>query len=257
MFIAVTIQSFEPVVYQEFVDLSFQLATKLAASIVILLLVRVTIKIARRVTRRALIRAEPTISKFLVQIVEILLVALGGLAVMDAVGIHVASLVAILGATGIAVGLALQGTLSHFAAGVMLIVLRAFEVGDSIEGAGISGTVDAIGIFNTTILTADNVKVLVPNSNLFTTTIRNTTAMGTRRVDLEIDIGDRSISTSIDLLLELTQAHAQVLADPPSTCHVHSISPNGTILYLRPWCKTQDFDRVRSELLQKIKESLI
>jgi small conductance mechanosensitive channel len=248
--------SVEPIIYQEFVDLGFQIATKLLSAIAILLILRIVIKIAGRLTQRALVRVEPTLSKFLIHLVRILILALGILAMMDAVGVHVTSLVAILGATGIAVGLALQGTLSHFAAGVMLITLRAFEVGDVIEGAGVTGTVDEIGIFNSIILTADNIKVIIPNSNLFTTTIKNITAMATRRVDLEINIGDRDITPTIDLLLELTQIHPKVIIEPTPVCHVLSISQLGTVLYLRPWCRAEDYEQVRSELLQKIKETL-
>ncbi len=138
----------------------------------------------------------------------------------------------------------------------MLINQRPFEVGDFIEGGGVNGVVDAIGIFSTTLVTLDNVKITVPNNSLFSGVLRNTTAMGTRRVDMEIDIGDRPIEPTIILLLSLVQPHPLILDNPKTTCHVASISPTSTVLYLRPWCVPDAYEQVRSEVLQLAKEAL-
>jgi small conductance mechanosensitive channel len=138
----------------------------------------------------------------------------------------------------------------------MLISLRPFEVGDFIEGGGSAGVVDSIGIFSTTLVTRDNVLVTVPNGQLFSGMLKNTTALGTRRVDLEIDIGDRPIEPTITHLLALVQPHPLILDKPPPSCHVASITPTSTILYLRPWCSAEAYDQVRSEVQQLVKEAL-
>jgi small conductance mechanosensitive channel len=241
---------------QNLVNLGFQVGTKILWALGILLLTRYSVNWVGRLTKRAFSPVEPTLRKFLVQAAEILTLVIGIVAFLNTLGIQSSSVVAIVGAAGLAVGLALQSTLSHFAAGVMLINQRPFEVGDFIEGAGVAGVVDTIGIFSTTLVALDNTRITVPNNNLFTGVLKNTTAMGTRRVDLEIDIGDRPIEPTIILLLSWVQPHPLVLDNPKPTCHVSSISPTGTVLYLRPWCTTEAYDLVRSEVQQLVKEAL-
>lgn len=238
------------------IDLGFQIGTKLLWAVAILLITRYAINWVGRITRRAFSPVEPTLRKFLVQGAEIVAFAVGSVAFLSTLGIQATSLVAVVGAAGLAIGLALQNTLSHVAAGVMLLNQRPFEVGDFIEGAGVAGVVDAVGIFSTTLITRDNVKITVPNNSLFSGTLKNTTALGTRRVDLEIDIGDRPIEPTIILLLSWVQPHPLVLDNPKTTCHVSSISPTGTILYLRPWCNAQVYEQVRAEVQQLVKEAL-
>lgn len=239
------------------IDLGFQFSTKLFSALLIIVLTRYAIDLVARATRRAFSLLEPTLRKFLVQASEILTLVVGIVAFLSALGIQATSLVAVVGAAGLAVGLALQNTLSHFAAGVMLLNQRPFEVGDFIEGpAGVKGVVDAIGIFSTTVVTPDNVKIIVPNNSLFSGVLKNTTALGTRRVDLKIDIGDRSIDPTIILLLSFVQPHPLVLDHPKTTCHVASISTKGTVLYLRPWCRAEVYEQVQSEVQQLVKEAL-
>ncbi len=239
------------------IDLGFQLGTKTLSALAIILFTRYAIDLVARVTRRAFSPVEPTLRKFLVQASEILTLVVGIVAFLSALGIQATSLVAVVGAAGLAIGLALQNTLSHFAAGVMLLNQRPFEVGDFIEGpSGVKGVVDAIGIFSTTVVTPDNVKITVPNNNLFSNILKNTTAMGTRRVDLKIDIGDRPIEPTIILFLSLVQPHPLVLDRPSTTSNVLSISPKGTVLYLRPWCRAEAYEQVHSEVQQLVKEAL-
>jgi small conductance mechanosensitive channel len=239
------------------IDLGFQVSTKILWALAIILFTRYAIDLVARVTRRAFSPVEPTLRKFLVQASEILTLVVGIVAFLSALGIQATSLVAVVGAAGLAIGLALQNTLSHFAAGVMLLNQRPFEVGDFIEGpSGVKGVVDAIGIFSTTVVTPDNVKITVPNNNLFSNILKNTTAMGTRRVDLKIDIGDRPIEPTIILFLSLVQPHPLVLDRPSTTCNVLSISPKGTVLYLRPWCRAEAYEQVHSEVQQLVKEAL-
>jgi small conductance mechanosensitive channel len=239
------------------IDLGFQVGTKLLWALAIILITRYTIGLVGRFTRRAFNPVEPTLRKFLIQASEILTLVVGIVAFLSALGIQATSLVAVVGAAGLAIGLALQNTLSHFAAGVMLLNQRPFEVGDFIEGPqGVKGVVDAIGIFSTTVVTPDNIRITVPNSNLFSGVLKNTTAMRTRRVDLKIDIGDRPIEPTIILLLSLVQPHPLVLSHPKTTCHVLAISAKTTVLYLRPWCRADVYEQVQSEVLQLVQDAL-
>ncbi len=242
-------------VWKKFLDLLFSIIPQLLWALGILLLTRVAINIMTRTMRRVLNRTEPTLRKFLIQAAEILTMIVGGVAALNAVGIQATSLVAVVGAAGLAIGLAWQNTLSHFAAGVMLISLRPFEVGDYIEGAGVAGVVDAIGIFSTTLLTADHIKITVPNGQLFNGTLKNTTAMGTRRVDIDVNIGERPIAATISHLLVLVESHPLVLSEPYPTAVVTSIA-SGTVLSLRPWCTSKDYEQVKSQVQLIIKEAL-
>jgi small conductance mechanosensitive channel len=230
---------------------------KILWAIGVLVITRLIVGLVGRLSRRVLSQMEATLRKFFVQVAEVLTLMAGVLAALNIVGIQTTTIVAVLGAAGLAVGLALQNTLSHFAAGVMLISFRPFEAGDVIEGAGISGRVDSIGIFSTTVITPDNIKIVVPNSNLFSGTLKNLTALGIRRVDVEVHIGDRPIRSTIAHLLSLIQPHPLVLNHPPITCHVATISLEGTVLYLRPWCAAEVYEQVRSEVQQMVQESLL
>ncbi|MBW4418270.1 MAG: mechanosensitive ion channel family protein [Myxacorys californica WJT36-NPBG1] len=242
----------QPVFENQLSNLAFQCFKAIA----ILLLTRWGAITARHLTFRLLKYAEPTLQKFLAQMSGILVWMIGVVAALNTVGIQTTTVVAVVGAAGLAIGLALQNSLSHFAAGILLVSFRPFEVGDAIEGAGVAGLVDNIGLFSTTILTADHVRITVPNSNLFSGTLKNNTVMGTRRVDLTVDIGDRVIDSTITQLLSLLQDHPLILQEPKTTCHVDTISATTTTLYLRPWCAASHYEQVKSEVLQIAKESL-
>ena len=241
---------------KKFVELGFKIVPQLLWAIGILLITRFAIDLAGRVTRRALSRTEPTLRKFLVQAAEIAILIVGVVAALSQLGIQTTSVVAVVGAAGLAIGLAWQNTLSHFAAGVMLISLRPFEVGDAIEAADVKGVVDSIGIFSTTVVTDDRIKIIVPNNQLFNGTLKNTTAMGTRRVDLKIDIGDRPIRPTMADLLEIANSHPLVLENPSPTCLVAEITPDSTIVYLRPWCASVAYEQVRSQVQEHVKEAM-
>jgi len=243
--------------YQNLVDGVIGVIPEVIGAIAVLLLTKLAINLTERLMQRALKSIEPTLRKFLTEAAKTLVLIVGLVMVLDTLGIESTTLIAVVGAAGLAVGLALQNTLSHFAAGAMLIIFRPFEVGDEIEGAGVAGMVDSIGIFSTTLVTADNVKIVVPNNTLFSGTLKNLTTLQTRRVDLQIDIGDRPINFTINSFLERVRSHPLVLDQPQPTCHVFTISPTGTILYLRPWCLTRHYEQVHAEVLQQVKEALI
>lgn len=238
------------------VELGFKIVPQFLWAIGILLITRFAIGLAGSVTRKALSRTQATLRKFLVQAAEIVILVVGVIAALSQLGIQTTSVVAVVGAAGLAIGLAWQNTLSHFAAGVMLISLRPFEVGDTIEAGDVKGVVDSIGIFSTTVLTDDRIKIIVPNNQLFNGTLKNTTAMGTRRVDLKIDIGNRPIAPTVAEFLEIAKSHPLVLDEPAPTCLVLEITPDSTILSLRPWCASLAYEQVRSQVQQHVKEAM-
>jgi small conductance mechanosensitive channel len=242
--------------WKKLVELGFEIIPQILWAIGILVIARFASRMAGRLTRKALGRTEPTLRKFLIQAAEIIVFIIGAVAALNKLGIQTASLVAVVGAVSLAISLAWRNTLSHFAAGVMLISLRPFEVGDLIETGGVAGIVDNIGIFSTTLVTPDHVKITIPNSQLFNGTLKNTTAMGTRRIDIDVNIGDRAISPTIAQLLAVVSSHPLVLDEPAPTCVVTAISKDDTILSLRPWCAALAYEQVRSQIQQRVKESL-
>lgn len=243
-------------VAKQLINLAFELLPGVFSAIAILVLTRFAIGLVSSVMNRALGRVEPTLRKFSIQVAETCTLIVGVLTALNAMGIAATSAAAVLGAAGLAIGLAWRDTLSHFASGVMLITVRPFEVGDFIEGAGVAGVVDEIGIFSTAIITPDNVKITVPNGRLFNDTLKNNTALGKRRVDITVDIGDRPVTSAMSDLRELAQSHPLVLQEPPPDCVVISFSRKETVLQLRPWCSSASYEKVRSDLQKTIVEEL-
>jgi small conductance mechanosensitive channel len=239
------------------VDIGASLTPKIFLAIVLLIATRFVTRFAQGLSRQVLVKVEPTLQKFLLQMIGIVIWVVGGIAALNIVGIETTTLVAIVGAAGLAVGLALQSSLSHLAAGIMLISFRPFEVGDSIEGGGVSGTVDGIGLFSTSIVTGDNTRIVVPNNNLVSGTLKNFTVMGTRRVEIKVDIADRPLKPALQALLQIVEHHPQVLTTPKPTTQLMSLTQGEkTIVALRPWCQAEDYDGVKGDLMMSIKEYL-
>ncbi len=252
-----SVMSWDWMVLQQLVELGFAIVPKLLWAIVLLLVTRVTRELVQTITRQLLVRVEPTLKQFLIQMVGILVWVVGGVAALNTLGIETTTIVAIVGATGLAIGLALQNSLSHFAAGILLISFRPFEVGDSIEGGGVSGTVLNIGLFSTTIVTADHTRITVPNGTLFSGTVKNFTAMKTRRVDFKVDVGDRPIRSVSGEILNLVGRHPKVLTTPKPILQIVGLGQGDrTIVWVRAWCPTEEYDLVKSDLLLLVKEYL-
>jgi small conductance mechanosensitive channel len=179
------------------------------------------------------------------------------IAVLGAVGIQTASLVAVVGAAGLAIGLAMQGTLSHFASGVMLLMFRPFKVGDYVEAGGVSGSVTAIGIFTTTLTRPDNVAITIPNSAVWGQTITNYAANETRRVDLVMGISyDDNIQTAVDTMMRIMRADQRVLEDPEPMVAVSELADSSVNLVVRPWCNRADYWNLKCDLTRAFKEQL-
>jgi small conductance mechanosensitive channel len=179
------------------------------------------------------------------------------IAVIGILGVPTAQFVAVLGAAGLAVGLALQGTLSNFAAGVMLLVFRPFSVGHWVEIGGTAGTVKEISVFSTILHTGDNVKVVVPNSQVYGQTIRNFSANPTRRIDLVIGVGyDDDLQVARDTMLRVLTSDPRVLSDPAPNVQVSDLGDSSVDFIVRPWCASSDYWPLRWDLIRALKEEL-
>jgi small conductance mechanosensitive channel len=197
---------------------------------------------------------EDTLSRFLAKLIYYGLLAAVVIAAADQLGIKTTSFIAIMGAAGLAAGLALKDSLSNFASGVMLILFRPFVVGDFVTAGGVSGTVQQIDIFSTIILTPDNQKFIVPNSGITAGVITNVNAEPTRRIDLVVGIGyDDDIRAAKHTLEDLVKADKRILEDPVPKIAVSELADSSVNLIVRPWVKTEDYWDVRLELTEKIK----
>ena len=228
-------------------------------AVAVLILGMVVAKTIRGAVRRGLERTklDPTLIPFLSGMVYYLIVAFVVTAVLGLFGIQTTSLIAVLGAAGLAVGLALQGTLSNFSAGVMLLIFRPFRAGDFVEAAGVAGAVQEVGIFSTTLATPDNVRIIVPNSSVYGQTIKNYAANPTRRNDMVFGIsyGD-DIGRAIETIARILAADTRVLEEPAPLVAVSELADSSVNLVVRPWCKKEDYWALRFDLNRALKEEL-
>jgi small conductance mechanosensitive channel len=227
-------------------------------AIIILILGRIAAGIGRKVVSKVLEKSktDPAVVSFFGSMIYFLILIFAVLAALAKFGIQTASFVAILGAAGFAIGFALQGSLANFAAGVLILVLRPFKVGNFIDGAGVAGTVKDIQLFTTVLATPDNVKIMVPNGKLFGDTIKNFSGFDTRRVDLVIGIGYTSdIQKAYDVMMNLIKEDTRILSDPPTNIAVSELADSSVNFVVRPWVKRQDYWGVKFDLTRKIKEA--
>jgi len=216
-------------------------------------------KWAGRATRRALTRGnvDAQLIPFFGQAVHYLILAVVLIAVLQLFGIQTTSLVAVIGAAGLAVGLALQGTLSSFAAGVLLLITRPFGKGDFVSVGGSTGSVQEVALFSTTLNTPDNVQIMVPNSAVYGSTITNYSANDTRRIDLVIGISyDDQIGQAMDLVNQILAAEERVLKDPKPLVAVSDLADSSVNLIVRPWVASRDYGATKWALTRALKEGL-
>ncbi len=228
-------------------------------AILLLIVGRIAAGIGRGITVKALEKrkTDPALVPFLSKAVYYLIWTVVLIAVLGLFGIQTASLVAVLGAAGLAIGLALQGTLSHFAAGVMLLIFRPFTIGDFVEAGGAVGSIEEIGLFGTTVKTPDNVKIIVPNGLIWGGKISNYNGYETRRIDLVVGISyDDDIQKAIDTIEALLDADSRVLKDPSPTVAVSNLGDSSVDLIVRPWCAGADYWPLRADLTRALKEQL-
>ena len=244
----------------KWLDLLVQYATdyglKILAAIAIFIIGRLVVGIVAGFVRRMMARskADETLTKFVVSLTRIGLLTIVIIAVLGALGIETASFVAVIGAAGLAVGFALQGSLSNFASGVMLIIFRPFKAGDYVEAGGQAGSVESIQIFNTIMKTPDNKKVIIPNSAVTGGNIVNYSAHETRRVDLVFGIGyGDDIKKAKTTLEQILAADSRILKDPAPTVAVLELADSSVNFAVRPWVNTADYWAVYFDLTEKVK----
>ncbi len=231
-------------------------AIKIALAIAIFIIGRWVAKLFTKVMRNALTRAntDPMLTKFLGNIAYGVLMVAVVLAALDSLGVSITSLLAVLGAAGLAVGLALKDSLSNFAAGVMLVIFRPFKVGDFIVAGGASGTVDEIALFKTLLRTPDNQRVIVPNSAIFGGNITNVNTLGTRRLDLVASISyEDDVNKAMDLLQGLLASDPRVLKEPAPAVALAELANSSINFNVRPWVNAADYWGLRADLLKAIK----
>lgn len=229
---------------------------KLISAFLILFIGFYAIRIINRIMRKIMIkrRLEPTLTRFISDILIWVLRVLLFVTFIDKLGIGTSSFVAILGAMGLAVGLSLQGSLSNFAGGMLIIVFKPFKVGDTIEAQGVIGTVHEIQIFVTKLINGNNQTIFVPNGSLSNGNIINYSLQGTRRADLTISISyDTDIRKAKDIILEVLKNNPKVLLNPVVEVSVKNLTDSSIQLAVRPWANNLDFGVVCAETLENCK----
>jgi small conductance mechanosensitive channel len=186
-----------------------------------------------------------------------LIIIIAVIAAFDQLGIPATSFLAIIGAAGLAIGLALKDSLSNFASGVMLVLFRPFGKGDFIEAGGVTGTVNEIHLVSTLLTTPDNKLITVPNALMYTSTITNYSAKDTRRVDMVIGVGyDDDLKVAADVLRKVCENNPLILKDPETKIFINNLGDSAVDFVVRPWVKSEDYWTVLAEVLETAKVEL-
>ena len=197
---------------------------------------------------------DALLASFTSNIAYVALIAFVVIAALSQLGIQTTSFIAIIGAAGLAIGLALQSSLSNFASGVMIIAFRPFKVGDFVEAGGVSGVIEGIQIFSTQMRTGDNKAIIVPNSNITSSNITNYSAKDTRRIDMVFGIGyDDDIKKAKDILKNLLNDDKRVLKDPEALVAVSELADSSVNFVVRPWVKASDYWGVKFDYTETVK----
>jgi small conductance mechanosensitive channel len=241
------------------VALLAQWGMRVLGALAVLVIGLVVARSVRSAIRRTLTRnqTDPTLIPFASSLAYYLTVTFVIVAVLGMFGVEVTSIIAVLGAAAFAVGLALQGTLSNFAAGVMLLLFRPFKVGDAVDTGGTMGSVVEIGIFFTTLNTPDNVRVVVPNSSVWGQTIKNYAANETRRIDMVVGVSyTDDLGKAMEIIREVLGGDTRVLAEPAPTVAVSEMADSSVNIVVRPWCDRKAYWDLRFDLTRRLKEGL-
>jgi small conductance mechanosensitive channel len=237
-------------------DIAIAWGLKVIAAIAIFIIGRWIAKLVRRAVSRVMEKAdvEPIIIGFVSSIAYIALLAFVVVAALGQLGIQTTSFIAILGAAGLAIGLALQGSLANFAAGFLMIIFRPFKVGDFIEGAGVAGVVREIQVFTTTLKTPDNKTIIIPNAKLSGDNIINFSAEATRRVDMTVGVAyNADLAKVKDVLNDIISKDGRILADPAPQVVVAELADSSVNFVVRVWTNTGDFWGVKCDTTEAIK----
>mgnify|MGYP001113216416 CR=1 FL=1 len=231
---------------------SINIVMALAIFIIGKFIVGILVGVAKKLMVKA--KVDHILVNFIGSIVNAVLLLFVVIAALDQLGVDTTSLIALIGAAGLAIGLALQGSLQNLASGVMLIVFRPFDSGDFVETAGVSGVIETIGIFTTTMRSGDNREIIIPNGEIFGGTITNFSKRETRRVDMVFGIGyDDDIKKAKDLLNKILDEDERVLKEPAPLVAVAELADSSVNFNVRPWCKTADYWDVYFDTHEKVK----
>ena len=225
-------------------DILFKDVPRIIIALIVLWIGLKVVKLIVKAMRKMLEKREVDVSlqSFLLSMTDIALKVLIVIAVMGMIGIQTTSFIAVLGAAGLAVGMALQGTLQNFAGGVIILLLKPFRVGDYIDSAGVQGTVRNIQIFNTIVETPDKKMVIAPNTDLATKTLINYSRSENRRVDIKVGIAyGESVDNARNALLELAKSYSKVIEEPAPVVVVTALADSAVSLELRVWAKNADY----------------
>ena len=235
------------------IDLGIKVATALAIFLIGKFLIKILVRGIGKVMQKQ--GVDKTLETFICNLVRISLMVVVVIAAIGAIGIQTTSFIAIFGAAGLAVGLALQGSLSNFASGVLIILFRPYRVGDFIEAAGIAGSVEQVQILTTILKTGDNKQIIVPNSQIMDSIITNYSANDTRRVDMVVGVSyDDDLDKVRKTLEELLAADSRILTEPAPTIAVSALADSSVNFVVRPWVNSADYSGVMFELTEAIKK---
>lgn len=243
-------------IYDQVVEWATVYGWQIVGALAILIIGRIVIGIITSLIRKMLKRTktDETLVKFLVTLTKTALLAILFIVVLNQLGVQTTSFVAIIGAAGLAIGFALQGSLANFAAGVMLIIFRPFKAGDFVEAGGTMGIIEEIGIFSTLMKTPDNKQIFVPNSGITGSNITNYSAKDTRRVDLVFGIGyDDDLKKAREILERLLKEDDRILKDPAPVVAVGELADSSVNFLVRPWVNSADYWGVYWDLTEKVK----
>ena len=232
---------------------------KVLAAIIIFVVGRWLAKRISKLVGKGMTRAKVDIMlvKFVENLSYISLLVFVVIAAMSAVGIQTASFIAVVGAAGLAVGLALQGSLANFASGVLMLIFKPFKVGDFIQAAGAKGTVKEIQIFNTILASPDNIRVIIPNAQVTGGNILNFSSNGTRRVDLVVGVSyEDDLKKAKEVIEQVLTDDPRVLQDPPVTVAVSELGDSSVNFVVRPWVNAADYWDVYFDITTKVKLAL-
>jgi len=241
-------------IFKIFVDYS----PKIITAFIILFIGLYAIRIINRIVKRIMVQREldPTLSKFLADSLLWALRVLLFVTFISKLGVETSSFVAILGAAGLAVGLSLQGSLSNFAGGMLIILFKPFRVGDTIEAQNVIGKVKEIQIFVTKLTTANNQTIFIPNGILSNGVIINYSVEGKRRADLIFSLSyETNIKEAKDIVLKVMESHPKVLKNPAPTIVVRDLTNTSIHIAIQPWIKNEDFITVSSEVIENCKHA--
>ena len=234
-------------------------AVKLIVALIMLTVGIWVARIIRMGVRKMLKKREvdALVSSFVTRLVYYLVVVFVVIAALGNLGIQTTSLIAVFGAAGLAIGLALQGSLANFAAGFLILIFRPYKTGDYIKGGGEAGTVERLLVFSTILRTPDNKIITIPNANMLSGNIVNYSQEKKRRVDLSVGIGyGDDMGKARDILMNTLKQHPLVLKDPEPQVAVAELGDNSVNLTIRPWVKTGDYWTVHAEITEQIKIQL-